>query len=165
MALPALVVIAAPVLFTSATIAGIRAMVGVAGGPPIAANIRRTRPVTGVPVIARTERVPVSLHPRVVRARASRRSIGYRGWRRSVIPGCPNANLNRKAALSKHRTSNQQQQCQQLRLHLANPSRRSWCKLHAISQVIETLGPPCQSDWLCHTPAGGSRPPPRRASL
>jgi hypothetical protein len=53
-------------------VAGIIAVLIVARGDPVGAGIRRTRPVTGMPLITRADRIPISTYPLIARAWARR---------------------------------------------------------------------------------------------
>jgi hypothetical protein len=53
-------------------VAGIIAVLIVARGDPVGAGIRRTRPVTGVPLITRADRIPISTYPLIAGAWARR---------------------------------------------------------------------------------------------
>ena len=106
MALPAVVVIlTVPVPFTALPVTGIITVFFVARGHPITASIRRTGPVTGVPVVARADRIPVSVHPRVARIGARRPLVDdHRRRRRWIVTGNTNANSYRKVLLREQRT-------------------------------------------------------------
>jgi hypothetical protein len=71
MAFPAVTVAVAEPL-TTVPVAGIIAVPVVARGDPVGAGIRRTRPVTGVPLIAGADRIPISTYPLIARAWARR---------------------------------------------------------------------------------------------
>ena len=71
MAFPAVIVAVAEPL-TTVPVAGIVAVLVVARGDPVGAGIWRTRPVTGVPLITRADRIPISTYPLIARAWARR---------------------------------------------------------------------------------------------
>src|SRR5439155_1320379 len=114
--LPVVVIIVVP-LPTAPPVTGIIAVTVVARGRPIAAGIWRAGPVTGVPIVARTDRIPVSVHPRVVRTGARRRRVGdHRRRRRCVIARRTDADANRKMRLGEQGTSGEHHQ-EQFRFH------------------------------------------------
>jgi hypothetical protein len=70
--------------------------------------IVRSRPVTSVPVVARADRIPVSLHPRVIRIGAWRPLVDdHRRRRRCIVTRNANANSYRNVRLREQRTSRQ----------------------------------------------------------
>src|SRR5579884_1017998 len=66
-------------------VAGIVAMAVVARRHPIGTHIRRTRPIAGVPDVARAGRIPIAADPDVTGARTVRPRIDDRSRRRCVV--------------------------------------------------------------------------------
>lgn len=64
---------------------------------PVRAFVRRMRPVTVVPLVVRSLRIPISLDPPVVRARAGWDAIGARRRRRADLNAEGNLRLDRRS--------------------------------------------------------------------
>jgi hypothetical protein len=95
-----IIVVPVPVNLSVTPVARIIATFVVSRSYPIAASIRLTGPVTGVPGVAGAHRIPVARDPRVARTWAWRDiSDGGRG-RWCVVRRRPDANANRKMRLS-----------------------------------------------------------------
>lgn len=78
---PAVIVVNAAVI--PVPIATEKPLAIVMGSNPTRAGIRRTRPVTPMPAIVPTDRIPIALHPHVVWSRRNgpHNQDAWRGWR------------------------------------------------------------------------------------
>src|SRR6516164_11294854 len=121
MVLPAPVVIAIPAPIPAFPVAGIVTMLVIAGRDPIATCVGWARPETCMPDKPRANRIVVARDPRVLRT-GTRWRVNHNRWRwKGSVIRYSDADADRPMTLGKQRTSGEQQQCEQLHLHVPRP--------------------------------------------